>query len=177
MLDGSLSRLSKHPWATVSEVGDQSGYVADMARALRGLMPRVRLRLGEAPFRNFCDKFARSFMGRYQSAIFRCKRIGDMGAQQLLLDTQAVRTLLLAAPGFPAPVEGAGPGGEDDDDALAAITSAEPAAPPPPVYAKFVLREMPRVEMLLKVRPRARVRERLRAGQSAPFSAPAHTPR
>ena len=161
MLDPALSRLSKHPWAGVTEVGDQSAYVADMARALRIVMPRVRTRLGDAPFRNFADKFARAFMARYQSAIFRCKRIGDMGAQQMLLDAQAIRALLLAAPGMRGPSEtagassgssGGGAGGEDEDlDGLAAVTASEPALPPPPVYAKYVQREMPRVEMLLKI--------------------------
>jgi len=163
MLDGSLSRLSKHPWATVSEVGDQSPYVADMARVLRIVMPRVRAKLGAegSSFRNFCDKFARGLMGRYQSAIFRCKRIGDMGAQQLLLDAQAIRSLLLAAPGMRGSASAesggggsAGGGEEDDMDGAGGAHEgggAEPPAPPPAVYAKYVQREMPRVEMLLKI--------------------------
>lgn len=154
MLDASLSKLSKHPWATVAEVGDQSLYVADMARALRLIMPRVRSRLGDSPFRNFCDKFGKAFMSRYQAAVFRCKKIGDQGAQQLLLDAQAIRTLLLAAPGMRGAPEGAsgGGGGTDEEELdIGSLHDSEPSAPPPPVYAKFVQREMPRVEMLLKI--------------------------
>ena len=156
MLDPALSKLSKHPWSTVTEVGDQSAYVADMGNALRSIIPRVRARSGEAAFRNFCDKFGRAFMSRYQSAIFRCKRVGETGAQQLLLDAQAIRTLLLTAPSAKErPAAGSSAGLEDEDGEGAGPVSmggeGGAAAAAPPVYAKFVLREMPRVEMLLKI--------------------------
>ena len=45
-------------------------------------------------------------MPRYMSAIYATKRIGEFGAQQLLLDAAAIRGLLL---GVPALVD------EDDD--------------------------------------------------------------
>ena len=52
------------------------------------------------------SQFARAIMPRYMSAIYATKRIGEFGAQQLLLDAAAIRGLLL---GVPALVD------EDDD--------------------------------------------------------------
>lgn len=156
LMDPALLKLSSAKWAAVAEVGDQSAYVSDVGRALRLSLPKIRGRLDESSFRNVCDKFARAFMPRYQSAIFRCKRVGEPGAQQLLLDAQAMRSLLLNAPGQKAFAAAAVAGGdeEDGDGGAGGAAGEDPLnaqLPPPPMYAKFILREMPRVEMLLKI--------------------------
>ena len=44
-------------------------------------------------------QLASSFPRRFGEAVSRCRKIGEAGSQQLLLDTHAVRSLLL---GFPA---------------------------------------------------------------------------
>jgi vacuolar protein sorting-associated protein 53 len=149
LLEGPLATMSKAPWASVTEVGDQSAYVAEMTRLLRLVIPRIRARMGEDSFRVFCDKFARTFTARYSSAIFRCKKIGELGAQQLLLDAQAIRALLLNAPTLRGISRGASAG--DDDEIEGAGDVDELAAPAPGGYVSFVQREMPRVEMLLKI--------------------------
>jgi hypothetical protein len=62
---------------------------------------------------------------------------------------------------------GAGSAGEDDE--LETLTGGghgdEPPSPPPPVYAKYIQREMPRVEMLLKIigSPRERFGDTIKA--------------
>ena len=43
-------------------------------------------------------QLAASFPRRFGEAVSRCRKIGEAGSQQLLLDTHAVRSLLL---GFP----------------------------------------------------------------------------
>jgi hypothetical protein len=43
-------------------------------------------------------QLASSFPRRFGEAVSRCRKIGEAGSQQLLLDTHAVRSLLL---GFP----------------------------------------------------------------------------
>lgn len=168
LLDGALVKLSKHPWTSLSEVGDQSAYVADMQRALRVLFPIVRKRLDDAPFRNFCDKFVRALIPRYQASIYRCKKVGETGAQQLLLDAQAIKSLLLAAPAMrPASdrVLSAGAAAADDDDEAPVGPDDEPPPPPPAVYVKFVQKEVPRVELLLKIiaTPKERFANTIRA--------------
>ena len=168
MLDNALNKLSRTDWSKLTEVGDQSSYVVDMQRSLKLVFPIVRKRLEDAPFRQFCDKFVRAFLIRYQAAIYRCKKIGEMGAQQLLLDAQALRTMLLNAPSIkPA-----------SDKQLLAIATDKPIEdeddnnndnnevnPPPAVYAKFVQKEVPRVELLLKIisTPRERFADTIKA--------------
>lgn len=61
-------------------------------------------------------QFARAFIFRYQAAIFRCKKIGEMGAQQMLLDAQGLRAILLAAPAAKGRSERASSVGDDDDE-------------------------------------------------------------
>lgn len=45
-----------------------------------------------------CDKLVSSLMPRFLSMIQRCKRLGETGAQQLLLDLQALKGCLLELP-------------------------------------------------------------------------------
>jgi hypothetical protein len=169
LLDGPLSRLSKNDWSRLTEVGDQSTYVVEMQRSLKLVFPIVRKRLEDAPFRQFCDKFVRAFLLRYQASIYRCKKVGEMGAQQLLLDAQAIRSMLLSAPSIrPASDKAlaalaADKPVEEDEDAGAGHDEAP--APPPAVYAKFVQKEVPRVELLLKIisTPRERFADTIKA--------------
>jgi hypothetical protein len=151
LLDPPLNALSKYSWEKVTEVGDQSPYVADVARILRLVMPRIKNKLNEAPFRNFCDKFARAFISRFQSSIFRCKKIGEMGAQQLLLDAQGLRSILLAAPTNRGAADRASSGVDDDDDFRPAPVDDSRESGAPSIYIKTINRELPRVEMLFKI--------------------------
>jgi uncharacterized membrane protein YgcG len=131
LLDRPLRALIATAWERLAEVGDSSPYVADVARILRATMPLLRARLADAAFRNLCDKFAKAFIARYQAAIFKCARIGEFGAQQMLLDAQGMRSILLAAPTMRGPAgDGAGAGAgagahaDDDDDIRSAISGA-----------------------------------------------------
>ena len=138
MLDQPLTAMVTTNWWALTEVGDASAYVSELDSCLRAAMPTVRVALIDHPgaFRAFCDKFVRAFTARYMACLYLCQRIGEMGAQQLLLDAQGIRSILLDAPVMEA-VDGSG-------DEL-------PVAPLPTVYKNFVSREVPRAEMLLKL--------------------------
>ena len=73
-----------------------------------------------------------------------------MGAQQLLLDAQAIRTLLLSAPTLRG-IHRSATAGDDDELEVSSSITDETAAPAPAGYVSFVQREMPRAEMLLKI--------------------------
>jgi hypothetical protein len=138
MLDLPLTAMVTTNWWTLTEVGDASPYVSELDACLRSAMPTVRVALLDHPgvFRSFCDKFVRSFTARYMACLYLCQRIGEMGAQQLLLDAQGIRSILMEAPLME---------GEDG-------TGADlPALPLPTVYKNYVSREVPRAEMLLKL--------------------------
>lgn len=168
MLDGALGKLSKAAWTTLSDVGDASPYVADISRALKLSFPIVRKRLDDGLFRNFSTTFIQAFIPRYQTSIYRARRIGETGAQQLLMDAQTIKEVLKSAPTLRAAADrfmtaivkqrtgGAAPDLNDLDDDTPAQTVGEDgeelvAAKAPAVYLTFINRDMPRVELLLKL--------------------------
>lgn len=119
--------MARLPWATLEGVGDQSDYVNGISAILSSSVPAIARLLSPTYFQYFMDKLAASFAPRFHNNIFKCKRISETGAQQMLLDTHHVKTLLLEVP------------------SLAGQTNT------PASYTKYVAREMSKAEHLLKV--------------------------
>ncbi|KAJ2705155.1 Vacuolar protein sorting-associated protein 53, partial [Coemansia spiralis] len=127
----ALAALAQEPWHDVQMVGDQSAYVLLVASALTDATEAVRRGVsGPRYFRSYCDKFAARFAEAYAAAIAQCGRISEVGAEQLLLDAQALKSVLLAMP------------------AIGADETPPPA--PPPAFARIVAQSIGRVEALLK---------------------------
>jgi len=126
-LDDALRSMTKSSWDKTDSVGDQSEYVNTITTVLTEAGHSLSPRLSDNHYQFFCEKLAASFIGRFNDAILRCRRVGEMAAQQMLLDTQAVRAVLLDLPVL------------------------EQSSAPPASYTKFVSTEMGRAERLLKV--------------------------
>jgi hypothetical protein len=75
-----------------------NSYVNGVSAILSSSVPVIAGLLSPSYFQYFMDKLAASFAPRFHANIFRCKRISETGAQQMLLDTHAVKTLLLEVP-------------------------------------------------------------------------------
>ncbi|KAG2292034.1 hypothetical protein Bca52824_038703 [Brassica carinata] len=125
--DTEMAAMTRVPWGALDSVGDQSGYVNGINTILSGSIPVLGNLLTPVYFQFFLDKLASSLGPRFYANIFRCKQLSEAGAQQMLLDTQAMKTILLEIP------------------SLARQTSTAAS------YSKFVSREMSRAEALLKV--------------------------
>ena len=125
-VDQALSEMAKINWAALDLVGDQSDYVNIFSSVLADSIPRLGALLDQNNFRFMCDKFTASCIPRYRSTIFKLKTLSDSGTQQLLLDAQAIRTLLLDLPSL-------------GNHSL------------PPSYSRTVQQEMSKAENLLKV--------------------------
>ncbi|CAI5458968.1 unnamed protein product, partial [Closterium sp. Yama58-4] len=115
------------PWSTLESVGDQSEFVNNLSAIFSNSIPMLAGLLSPLHFHFFLDKLAASFAPRYYATVFKAKRLSGTGAQQMLLDTHGIKTILLELPAL---------GG------LAATAA----------YSKYVTREMGRSEALLKVR-------------------------
>ncbi|EFJ16271.1 hypothetical protein SELMODRAFT_421950 [Selaginella moellendorffii] len=126
-LENELAAMTRVPWGTIEGVGDQSEYVNGISSILSSSIPVISGLLSPLYFQFFLDKLAASFAPRFYMNIYKCKRITETGAQQMLLDTQAVKTILLEVPAL---------GGQ----------TAAPAS-----YTKYVTREIGKAEALLKV--------------------------
>ncbi|KZV32761.1 vacuolar protein sorting-associated protein 53 A [Dorcoceras hygrometricum] len=125
--DVEMAAMTRVPWGMLESVGDQSEYVNNINTILTASIPVLGNLLSPIYFQFFLDKLASSLGPRFYLNIFKCKQISETGAQQMLLDTQAVKTILLDVP------------------SLGKKTSVAAG------YSKFVSREMSKAEALLKV--------------------------
>lgn len=125
--DAEMAAMTRVPWGTLESVGDQSEYVNGINTILTASIPVLGRLLSPIYFQFFLDKLASSLGPRFYLNIFKCKQISETGAQQMLLDTQAVKTILLEIPSLGKQVSAASG------------------------YSKFVSREMSKAEALLKV--------------------------
>uniref|UniRef100_A0A3Q2QY40 Vacuolar protein sorting-associated protein 53 homolog n=1 Tax=Fundulus heteroclitus TaxID=8078 RepID=A0A3Q2QY40_FUNHE len=129
--DPALSAMSKMPWQSVEHVGDQSPYVTSIIMHIKQNVPIIRDNLASTRkyFTQFCIKFTNSFIPKFINHLFRCKPISMVGAEQLLLDTHSLKTVLLDLPSIGSQV----------------LRKA------PASYTKIVVKGMTRAEMILKV--------------------------
>ncbi|TPX58681.1 hypothetical protein PhCBS80983_g02968 [Powellomyces hirtus] len=130
-LEPAMMAMAKRPWGTLEAVGDQSEYVTMIAQSLMSSVAVIRRTFASNTkyFRTFCDKFAESFLARYYNNITRCKPISEVGAEQMLLDTQAMKNIFTQ---------------------MANINS-DGRGHPPAIYLKIVSKAITKVEQLLKV--------------------------
>jgi hypothetical protein len=130
-LDEAFVKMTDPPgkWAQYcQDVGDQSAYVSDISERLSKTFEPIAQYLSKLHYRFFCNKFVQAFVTRFISEIYKCKKISEQGAQQLLLDTSLIKTSLLEAP-----------------------VVASKGRQMPTAYSNYVLREMGRAETMLKV--------------------------
>ncbi|KAI2656273.1 hypothetical protein H4Q32_013151 [Labeo rohita] len=129
--DPALTAMSKMPWQSVEHVGDQSPYVTSVIMHIKQNVPIIRDNLASTRkyFTQFCIKFTNSFIPKFINHLFRCKPISMVGAEQLLLDTHSLKTVLLDLPSIGSQV----------------VRKA------PASYTKIVVKGMTRAEMILKV--------------------------
>jgi hypothetical protein len=92
------SGISRTKWHALQTVGDQSAYVDTCDAALRSAAKAARKILRKNTFAFFCEKLAAAVAHEAYVSILRSKRVGDLGAQQLLLDVQSVKKILLELP-------------------------------------------------------------------------------
>lgn len=128
-LDDAFNSMNRTNWAAFSQdVGDHSAFVGDISERLPKQFEPIAAHLSKIHYRFFCDKFVQSFVTRFVAEVHKCRKISERGAQQLLLDTALIKTTLLEAPVV------AGHGRQM-----------------PTAYSNYVLREMGKAEIMLKV--------------------------
>mmetsp|Transcript_53122 Transcript_53122/g.95309 ORF Transcript_53122/g.95309 Transcript_53122/m.95309 type:complete len:837 (-) Transcript_53122:74-2584(-) len=128
-LNEAFAKMTGTNWAGFSQdVGDHSAYVGDISEKLPNQFTPVAEHLSKIHWRFFCDKFVQSFVARFVAEIYKCRKISELGAQQLLLDTALIKTTLLEAP-----------------------VIAAKGKPMQTAYSNYVLREMGKAETILKV--------------------------
>ena len=139
-LEPSLSAMAKMSWDSVDKVGDASEYVATVKSVLENAIPVTRGTLASVYFRGFCDRFASVFLPRFSENIFKCKNVNEMAAQQLLLDTNAVKDLILSIPTLGL-----------DEEAAEKIKQSKRSILMNATFMKLVNQSFSKTEVLIKI--------------------------
>lgn len=115
----------------MESVGDESAYVSSIRKHLRSSIPLIRDYFSNRRkyFAHFCLKLASQLVNKFLGSLFRCKPISVTGAEQLLLDTHALKTFLQSMPSVESSM----------------VTK------PPTMYTNTVTKGMTKAEMILKV--------------------------
>ena len=93
--DNALKIMKKMHWAGVSDVGDESPYLAMIHCAIVDCIPRLRKNLSSIYFKKFCTDYSSEFLSQYLQVIMSQKKICKVGAEQLLLDTNVLKTMIM----------------------------------------------------------------------------------
>ncbi|KAG7594801.1 Vps53-like N-terminal, partial [Arabidopsis thaliana x Arabidopsis arenosa] len=125
--DTEMQEMACVSWGTLESVGDHSQYVNGIYTILNNSVPVFGKLLTPVYFQFLLEKLASSLGLRFYANIFRCKKISETGAQQMLLDTQAMEMILIKVPSL-------------DRQTVSAAS-----------YSEFVKRHMSRAEAVLKV--------------------------
>lgn len=92
-LDAAIGAISRTAWYNY-ELGpggamavSQSGFVGQLGTSMLAQFEAIAGFLSKLHYRFFCDKFVQWFIPRFIEEIYKCRKINEMGASQLLLDT------------------------------------------------------------------------------------------
>ncbi|SCZ89441.1 BZ3501_MvSof-1269-A2-R1_Chr9g10162 [Microbotryum saponariae] len=128
-LEGPFNLMLRSPWRDVEYVSNESPYVADLVRCVETVVTVVRDGVEQKKFvRSVCDKIVGLVLAKFTQTIVRCRPIAQIGAEQILLDLQSLKTCLLHL---------VLPPGD---------TSAVPMS-----YSRYVSRSVTKIDTLLKV--------------------------
>ncbi|KAI0745870.1 Vps53-like protein [Earliella scabrosa] len=98
--DPFFAALSRTPWVTVKLVSGQSAYVQDLLNMIEQVAEVVKPLIEQKKYvRNFFDKAASTVLARFTNALVKSRPLLEIGAEQLLIDLQAIKACLLKIPG------------------------------------------------------------------------------
>ncbi|CAM0142840.1 Vacuolar protein sorting-associated protein 53 [Umbelopsis sp. WA50703] len=127
--ESAYQSMTKISWGLLETVGDQSTYVGELQNTLVNSVTIIGKTVGtKRYFRTFCDRFVEAFVLRHMANIARCRPISEVGAEQMLLDTHALKTTIMDMTFM----------GTEDSVAV------------PTTFAKLVNRGFNRIELILK---------------------------
>ncbi|EJD03009.1 uncharacterized protein FOMMEDRAFT_108090 [Fomitiporia mediterranea MF3/22] len=99
-VEPSFEIMTKTAWTSIANVSGPSQYVGDLVRSIDQVVSAINPLVEQKKYlRNFYDKAAALVLARFTHALVKSRPLKDVGAEQLLLDLQEIRTCLLKLPG------------------------------------------------------------------------------
>jgi vacuolar protein sorting-associated protein 53 len=115
------------PWSKIESVADESTYVAELVRHIRERSEEILKVLHKQQYsRAFCDNVVDSMTNTYIGNIVQCRPVSEAGAEQMLLDSYALKKIFTDLPVLTA---------EEGTQPSAAYVS--PTLPPFPTRSTF----------------------------------------
>jgi len=97
--DPAFAAILKTPWRDLDNVSGRSAYIVDLVGSIKEVAECVRTRIDSKKYiRNFADKATGLVMARFTQAVVKSRPLKKIGAEQILLDVQAVKACLIDLP-------------------------------------------------------------------------------
>ncbi|KZP34522.1 hypothetical protein FIBSPDRAFT_924022 [Athelia psychrophila] len=98
--DPALGIMARTVWSTLNQVSGQSTYVSELVTAVEGVVEAMKPRIEQKKYlRNVLDKASSLILTKFTNAIVKSRPLKEIGAEQLLIDLQAVKACLIKLPG------------------------------------------------------------------------------
>ncbi|WVQ99621.1 hypothetical protein IAU59_006758 [Kwoniella sp. CBS 9459] len=95
----AFAAILKTPWMHLENVSGRSAYIVDLVGSIKQVAEVVRGRVeGKKYIRNFADKAVGVVITRFTQSVIKSRPLKKIGAEQILLDVQAVKACLLDLP-------------------------------------------------------------------------------
>ncbi|KAJ9094179.1 hypothetical protein QFC19_008030 [Naganishia cerealis] len=92
----AFAAILKTPWMNLENVSGRSAYVVDLVGSIRQVAEFVRERIEQKKYmRSFADRAVGAILNRFTAAVVKSRPLKKIGAEQILLDIQAVKACLL----------------------------------------------------------------------------------
>ncbi|KIR67392.1 vacuolar-sorting protein 53 long isoform [Cryptococcus bacillisporus CA1873] len=95
----AFAAILKTPWMHLENVSGRSAYVVDLVGSIKQVAEAVRGRVESKKYiRNFADKAVGVVITKFTQSVIKSRPLKKIGAEQILLDVQAVKACLLDLP-------------------------------------------------------------------------------
>ncbi|KAL0581905.1 Vacuolar protein sorting-associated protein 53 [Marasmius crinis-equi] len=98
--DPAFITMQRSPWATLSQVSGPSPYTDELIRTVEQVAEVIRSTVEQKKYlRNFFDKACSLLVAKFTNSLVKSRPLKEIGAEQLLIDLQTLRTFLSRLPG------------------------------------------------------------------------------
>ena len=89
--ESALTTMNRVNWSAIETVGDQSEWTGQVRAAMVDIGGRLGHAMPANLFKFLLDRLLRSFAPRLRENIFKCRKLSDVGCQQLRLDLEGIK--------------------------------------------------------------------------------------
>ncbi|KAF9467425.1 Vps53-like protein [Collybia nuda] len=98
--DPAFTIMGRTSWTALNQVSGQSAYAGELVNAAEQVIEIIKPLVEQKKYlRNLFDKACSLILGKFTHAIVKSRPLKEIGAEQLLIDLQAVKAFLVKMPG------------------------------------------------------------------------------